>query len=205
MPTRRTPKMIFAAALASLAGLLAIATPALGQANGMALASAGSAKPVASPAGPAESLDADGPRVKMDEHSTVELHVKNEDLANVLQLLGFEAKRNIIVTKNVSAKISADLYSATFYEALDAILHPNGFAYVERGNFIYIYTIEELEKIEATLRKRVAKKITLNYLNAPDAAEFVKGMLSKEGEIKTTAKTDDFAIGSDVPVGKDSF
>lgn len=205
MPTRRTPKMIFAAALASLAGLLTIATPALGQANGMALASTGSAKPVASPAGPAESLDADGPRVKMDEHSTVELHVKNEELANVLQLLGFEAKRNIIVTKNVSAKISADLYSATFYEALDALLHPNGFAYVERGNFIYVYTIEELEKIEATLRKRVAKKITLNYLNAPDAAEFVKGMLSKEGEIKTTAKTDDFAIGSDVPVGKDSF
>ncbi|MCU0689241.1 MAG: hypothetical protein MUE97_05835 [Phycisphaerales bacterium] len=150
-------------------------------------------------------LDADGPKVKVSDQNTVDLHVKNEDLASVLQMLGSEARKNIIVTKNVSGKISADIYSATFTEALNALLHPNGFAWVEKGNFIYVYTVEELIKIEETLKKRVAKKITLSYLNAVDAAEFVKGMLSKGGEIKTTAKTEAFSIGDNAPVGKDDF
>lgn len=214
MSTTRTTNFLLSSAAAMMLVAGSLTPVAFGQSNAVAMQKAGNVRLASTPAKPASAnapsaeasvLNADGPQVKMSEHNTVDLHVKNEDLAAVLQLLGSEARKNIIVTKNVSAKVSADLYSATFYEALDAILHPNGFAYVEKGSFIYIYTVDELEKIEKTLKKRVAKKITLSYLNAPDAAEFVKGMLSKEGDIKTTAKTEAFNIGANAPVGKDDF
>ncbi|HYD00963.1 MAG TPA: hypothetical protein VEB22_07020 [Phycisphaerales bacterium] len=153
----------------------------------------------------AKSQPKDQPKVKVTEHNTVDLHVKDEDLVSVLEMLSISAQKNIIVSKNVTGKVTMNLWGVTFYEALDALLHANGFAYVEKGSFIYVYTLDELEKIEKTFKKRVAKVVNLNFLNAPDAAEFVKGMLSKEGEIKATPKSEDFGIPANAPVGADKW
>jgi hypothetical protein len=45
----------------------------------------------------------------------------------------------------------------------------------------------------------------MNYLTAPDAAEFVKPMLSAGGEIKHNNKTEAFNISDSTPTGKDDF
>src|SRR5690606_10499608 len=63
----------------------------------------------------------------------------------------------------------------------------------------------EIDEIEKALSKRIAKVIHLSYLNAADAAEFVKPLLSAGGEIKTSAKTADFSIPDTAPVGADSY
>lgn len=67
----------------------------------------------------------------------------------------FSAVRNIVASKNVSARITANLYGVTFTEALDAILHVNGYGYIEKGSFIYVYTLEELKTIEVRTRPRL--------------------------------------------------
>lgn len=145
-------------------------------------------------------------KVKVSEHNTVDLHVKDEELASVLELLSIQTQTNIIASKNVQGKVSATLYGVTFDEALSSILHVNGFTYMRNGNFIYVYTREEYQQIEAALKKRVAKVIKLNYLNADDAKEFVTPLLSKDGgEIKTNTKTKDFTINDKSPTGKDDF
>ncbi|MDP1662242.1 MAG: hypothetical protein Q8L55_10040, partial [Phycisphaerales bacterium] len=200
----------FAAVLAIAAGgLTSVAGAEPGVGTMMALAAeakatSGTAVRVAAPA-EAKSQPKDQPKVKVTEHNTVDLHVKDEDLVSVLEMLSISAQKNIIVSKNVSGKVTMNLWGVTFYEALDALLHANGFAYVEKGSFIYVYTLDELEKIEKTFKKRVAKVVILNFLNAPDAAEFVKGMLSKEGEIKATPKVDDFSIPANAPIGADKW
>ena len=43
----------------------------------------------------------------------------------------------------MTGKVTASLYNVTFDEAIDAILHVNGFTYMTNGNFIYVYTNEE--------------------------------------------------------------
>ncbi len=143
--------------------------------------------------------------VNVDENMIVELHVQEEDLANVLQMLSIQSQRNIVSSRNVSATVTANLYGVTFYEALDAILHVNGYGYVEQGNFIYVYTLEEMATIEQAARQRVAKAITLDFLNAIDAAEFVTPLLSEGGFIKTNGRTEDFSVGGDAPVGADDY
>ena len=145
-------------------------------------------------------------KVAVSEHMTVDLHVKDEDLNNVLELLSIQTQKNIVASKGVSGKVTATLYGVTFYQALDAILHVNGFGYIENGNFIYVYTKEELKQIEASLKKRVSKVIKLNYLNSDDAKTFVEPLLSKDGgEIKTSAKTTSFNIPDKAPVGKNDY
>ncbi len=157
------------------------------------------------PSGGSAQNPEDKARVKVSEHMTVDLHVKDESINNVLELLSVQSQKNIIASKNVSGKVSADLFNVTFYEALDAILHVNGFQYIEKGNFIYVYTREEFLEIQKALSKRVAKVIRLSYLNATDAETFVKPLLSQGGETKVTAKTPEFTVGADTPVGKDDY
>jgi type IV pilus assembly protein PilQ len=193
-----------AAALACLAGT------ATSLAQSGAAPAAPAAAPVAAPSAPAapsgtagkamsqagsqpkDGGQADDPKVKVDEHLIVDLHVNDEQLANVLQMLSIQSQKNIIASKNVAATITANLYGVSFYEALDAILHVNGYGYVEKGNFIYVYTLEELETLNAQLRVAVWKVVKLNYLNATDAAEFVKPLLSEKGQIKTNGKAPAF-------------
>lgn len=144
-------------------------------------------------------------KVRVNEHMIVDLHVQDEDLASVLQMLSIQTQRNILTSRNVSATVTANLYGVTFHEALDAILAVNGYAYVERGNFIYVYTLQEIIEIERATRQRVFKVIKLSYLNGVDAAEFAKSLLSEGGQIKTNGKPADFSIPDNAPVGGEDF
>jgi type IV pilus secretin PilQ/predicted competence protein len=156
---------------------------------------------------PAKQVDEKGKqKVSVSEHNTVDLHLKDEDLSNVLELLSLQTQKNIVASKGVTGKVTATLYGVTFYQALDAILHVNGYGYIENGNFIYVYTNAELKDIQAALKKRISKSITLSYLNADDAKEMVSPLLSKDGgEIKAPPKTKDYNMPDKSPVGKDDW
>ncbi len=143
--------------------------------------------------------------VEVSEYDLVDLHVNNEDLGNILQLLSIQSQRNIISSNTVQATVTADLYGVTFYEALDSILNVNGFGYIEKGNFIYVYTREELEEFERAARRPVSRILHLDYLNSADAAEFAKELLSETGSISTHAATEAFTINDGAPAGADTY
>ncbi len=196
---------IGAAVLAALAG----STIALGQAPSRPVSFTSTPAQESPPTGVRDPMDlgnvpGNGRVVRVDPNNLVDLHVNDEDLRTVLQMLSIQSQRNIVASKNVSARVTADLYGVTFYEALDAILHINGYGYEERGNFIFVRTLEELEAIEKAARQRISKVIKLNYLAAVDAADFVKEMLSPEGSIKTNGKTASFP-NPNAPIGADEF
>ncbi len=153
-------------------------------------------------AGEAEQTDNN---VVIDDNMTVDLHVKDEDLANVLEMLSIQSQKNIIASKDVQARVTANLYGVTFYEALDAILNVNGYGFIEEGNFIKIYTLDELTKKQADLRSKVSKVITLSYMNSVDAAEFVKPLLSPDGQIKVNSKASTFASAGETPTGAEDY
>lgn len=141
------------------------------------------------------ALDPDipaGQSVKVGNLGQIDLHVKDLELARVLQLLSIQSQRNIVASRNVAGTVSADLYGVEFYEALDAILQPNGFGYREKGNFVYVYTLAELKEIELAERKLTTRVQRVNYLTAADASAFVTPLLSPAGSI---------SISGDAPAG----
>lgn len=140
--------------------------------------------PLAEPAVDQFAADtSDGADVNVSSYLTVDLHVQDTELAKVLQMLSIQSQKNIIASKNVSAVVTADLYDVTFYEALSAILNANGYGFIEKGNFIYVYTLEEIEAIKQAEMQISHQKFDLNYLNAADAAAFITPLLSERGSV----------------------
>ncbi len=132
-----------------------------------------------------------GQQVEVGSFGQIDLHVKDLDLTKVLQLLSIQSQRNIIASRNVAGTVSADLYGVDFYEALDAILHTNGFGYQEKGQFIYVYTAEEIAQLEDEDRQLVTEIVTLNYINAADASAFASPLLSGAGSIALSGEVED--------------
>ena len=128
-----------------------------------------------------ELLDLGG--VEVDEFDTFNIQVQDTELAQVLQMLALQSERNVIASRNVSAVISANLFDVTFYEAMDAILKPNGFRWVEEGKFIYVYTQEEFARMQALDRKTESRMFELEHLSAKDASEFSTPLLSDRGKL----------------------
>ena len=126
--------------------------------------------------------ESDGEKVIMDQFGTVDLVVNETEVSQVLEMLAIQSQKNIIASNSVTGVVSANLYDVTFNEALDAILRVNGFAYIEEGNFVYVYTIEELDIIEKARRKTESRIYELQYLSATDANEFITPLLSEDGE-----------------------
>ena len=159
--------------------------------------------------GPGSSSDAaplnDGENIAVSEFLTVDIFVKDEDLTNVLRLLAEQSRKNIVASRDVSASVTANFYGVTFYEALDAILHVNGYGYEEKGNFIYVYTIEELEAIRASQRTVAHRIVRLDYLKADDAAKFVQPALSPDGTITASGAVSDFTLSDGTPIGGEDF
>ena len=83
-------------------------------------------------------------QVNVSDAGTVEIHVNDASLVEVLRMLSLQSQKNIIASKDVHGTVTANLYDVTVREALDAILQANGYDYREKGNFIYVYTAKEI-------------------------------------------------------------
>ncbi len=122
---------------------------------------------------PEEDLD-----VSVTSEGIVEMHIQDGDLYVVLQQLLLNSRRNIVFGKDVGGPVTVSLYHVTIEQALDAILMPNGFGYREEGNFVYIHTLEELEKILDEERVPITQTFRLNYISPADAATFINPILT---------------------------
>ncbi|MEE9404960.1 MAG: hypothetical protein V3V20_08700 [Algisphaera sp.] len=133
-----------------------------------------------------ENQNMEGQDVQQDALGQIDITVKDLEIAKVLQLLSIQSQRNIVASRNVSGTVSADLYGVSFYEALEAILTPNGYGYEEQGNFIYVYTSAELKERELANRTTVTKIVRLNYISGEDAKKMIEATLSENGSIVNT-------------------
>ncbi|MEO0514513.1 MAG: secretin and TonB N-terminal domain-containing protein [Planctomycetota bacterium] len=147
----------------------------------------------------------EGQDVEVDALGQIDITVKDLEIAKVLQLLSIQSQRNIVASRNVSGKVSADLYGVSFNEALEAILTPNGYGYEEKGNFIYVYTAAELEERQNAMRKTLTKVIRLNYISSTDASAFVTPLLSANGSITATGEVDAGILPSESDAGENTF
>ena len=118
-----------------------------------------------------------------DNAGTVEIHVNDASLVEVLRMLSLQSQKNIIASKEVKGTVTANLYGVTVREALDAILTSNGYTFREEGNFIYVYTAQELEAQRAATRVRKTQVFRLYYTPVSTAVNMIKPVLSKDGEV----------------------
>ena len=124
----------------------------------------------------------------MNSDGTFSLNIVNgADLVEQLRVIGFQAQMSVIPSREVRGALPAvDLYNVTVTEALDALLHANGYAYRQKGNFIYVYSAKELEAMEKAQRVVNTEVFRLNYTPAANAMNMIKPVLSADGQVALT-------------------
>src|SRR3954467_3577826 len=119
---------------------------------------------------PSEGTSVTNTDVNVSDAGTVEIHVNDANLVEVLRMLSLQSQKNIVASKDVHGTVTANLYDVTVREALDAILHANGYASREKGNFIYVYTAKEIADIEKSERQMHTEVFRTYYITAANAA-----------------------------------
>jgi type IV pilus secretin PilQ/predicted competence protein len=108
----------------------------------------------------------------------IDLHAKNEDLANILELLSRTFQVNIVASKSAKGKVTADLYRVSLDQILDAICRSNSLLWTREGNSIYVFTPEEGKATRMDESRLATEVFALNYLAGEDAVKMVAPALS---------------------------
>ena len=125
--------------------------------------------------------------VAINDSGLVEIHVNDASLVEVLRMLSLQSQKNIVASKDVSGKVTANLYGVTVREALDALLAANGYAYREKGNFIYIFSAKEIADQEKAARQPVTEVYHVFYTPAANAVTMIKPVLSDLAQVSFSA------------------
>lgn len=117
---------------------------------------------------------------------TVEIHVSDANIVEVLRMLSAQSQKNIIASKDVKGTVTANLYGVTVQEALEAILQSNGYTYREKGNFIFVYTQKEAAELERAARVMKTEVFRVFYTPAANAVNMIKPVLSSDAQVSYT-------------------
>ncbi|MBE3123306.1 MAG: hypothetical protein IMZ65_00710, partial [Planctomycetes bacterium] len=108
----------------------------------------------------------------------IELHLKDEEVANAFELLSVQYKLNLVVSKSAKGKVSADLYNITIDQAMDAICRAANLTWVREGDCIYVQTAEEMSAIKMDESRLTTQVFHLNYLMSEEAVKLIAPVLS---------------------------
>lgn len=167
-------------------------------------ADGGAAAAASQPIAEQQGTSVTEPEVHTSDTGTVEIHVNDAQLVEVLRMLSLQSQKNIVASKDVRGTVTANLYDVTVREALDAILHANGYAYREQGNFIYVYTAKELAEIEKASRVMQTEVFKLHYTPAANAVNMIKPVLSDGSQTAITTASGTGVSSSLSNVGGDA-
>ena len=126
------------------------------------------------------------PQVTVSDAGTIEMHVNDVSLLEVLRVLSLQSRKNIISSKDVTGTVTANLYNVTLAQALDAILQSNGYVYREKDNFIYVYSSKEYAEMDKASRRTATEVFHLYYTPAANAANMIKPALSADAQMAIT-------------------
>ena len=122
----------------------------------------------------------------------ISLDFKDADIKNVFRLLAEVSGDNIVVTGDVTRKVTVRLVDVPWDQALDLLIDTNGLGKERAGNVVRISTATQL-KTESDQRAAAKKAkeneesvqtayFSLNYAKAKDLVDKIKPVLSKHPE-----------------------
>lgn len=146
-------------------------------------------------------------RVQQDQGQyRVTMNLRDEDLRGLLDFLSKEAELNLLASENVKGSVTASFSNVRVEEALDAILRMTGFVGRREGDFLFVGTPQDLEKM-AQLHDVVETKIyRTNYVTAAELQQLITPMLTEGVGVVTVSTASQVDIPSDsVVTGGDNF
>ncbi|MDR2455693.1 MAG: type IV pilus secretin PilQ [Deltaproteobacteria bacterium] len=133
----------------------------------------------------------------------ITLDFQNADIHNILRLIGEVSGKNVVVSDQVSGRVTLKLKDVPWDQALDTVLDSKNLGVIENGNILRIDTKDAIARLtpdisDPATRVALVKKIfTPKYASVASlAAELDKGK-SMRGSVRV--------IGNDIYVEDDIF
>ncbi len=118
------------------------------------------------------------------------LEFKNAELKDILRILGQEHRVNIVISDDISGKLTLNLREVTFEEAFETILRANNLTYFKEGAILRVMK-SPFSEGEADLDTRI---IPIHYSPAKETQESIKGLLTKKGSVMVDVRTNTLII-----------
>ena len=128
------------------------------------------------PASAAPGLRFSPPRSQ--DQTPVTLHLDDVEVRKALELLSRQGPLNILVSANVTGRITANLDGLSFDQALNAILKLSNLAAQREGGLVYVFTPEELAAMNKQSQQVVTRVYRLCYLRGSDLEKICTPLLS---------------------------
>ena len=118
------------------------------------------------------------------------MEFRNAELKDVLRALGQENNLNIIISDDVTGKLTLSFREVTFEEALESILKINNLTSFREGDIIRVMK-SPFGEGEADLATKI---IPVHFANAKETHESVKTLLTKKGSITVDVRTNALVV-----------
>jgi type IV pilus assembly protein PilQ len=122
------------------------------------------------------------------------MEFRDAEIKDVLRALGQEHRLNIIVSDDVSGKLTLSFQKVSLQEAIDAILRVQNLIAFRDGDILRVVKSPFGEGEELL----VTRMIPINFASVRETGDTVKGMLSKKGSLSTDNRTNTLLV-RDVP------
>ena len=138
------------------------------------------------------------------ESRRISLEVTKANVHDVLRMLADVGRMNLVVADEVQGTVTLTLRNVPWTQALDMVLRARGLGMEQRGNILRVAPLKTLqEEAETLARLKQAKAqtaplrtwfIPVNYANASEMANHVKGVLSPRGSVSVDARTNTLIV-----------
>lgn len=116
------------------------------------------------------------------------LQIQGEDIKQVLEMLGQLAGMNILVGKDVTGTVTANLKDVTVEQALNAILRSMGFTFQRENDFLFVMTRKEADSRQKVSQKLITKVYRPHYISVKDLQALVTPLITEKiGKIAMTS------------------
>ncbi len=149
-------------------------------------------------------LPPQGSRQRVYHGQTVDVHLKDAPIRDLLRLIADTGKVSIVVPDTIDARVTLDLTRVPWDQALEVILSSHQLWYRREGNLYRIAPRKELDaedEAEAARREAALKAeaprpqlVPLNYSSAADLAKKLEPMLSPHGKIAVDERTNQLIV-----------
>jgi len=163
-----------------------------------------SSAPPAAISGPAPTLV--NSTVSGEGDGKLSIHIPNEPLRAVLDVLSQQGDLNILASSSVQGNVSATLNNVDVHSALDAILKSSGFVAKREDNFIFVGTPAEFQVMEQAMDKIGTRIYRPNYVTAAELQALITPLLSEQVGVVSVSTPAETGIGADdSQAGGDAF
>ena len=110
----------------------------------------------------------------------IDIVTQNDDIRDVLEILGEAGSLNILVSPKVEGEVSASLRQVTIEKALTALLKSKGLVFQRDDDIIYVGTAEELQGMTHVAEEIDTKVYHPNYVSAAELQTLITPLLSTD-------------------------